>query len=57
MRRVYADFCQFDDVEGLVDAICEACNSFTIDVLKRLVDSMLSRLGAVLAAKGIQTKY
>ncbi len=56
MRRVYADFRQFDDVESLVDAICEASNSFTIDELKRLVDSMLSRLGAVLPAKGVQTK-
>ena len=57
VRRVYADFHQFDDVESLIDAICEAWDSFTIDKLKRLLDAMPSRIGAVLPSKDAQNKY
>ena len=57
VRMVYAGFKQYDDYSTLVNAIADAWDEISREQLRTLVDSMPSRIEAVLACNGGPTKY
>ena len=57
VRMVYAGFKQYDDYSTLVKSITDAWDEISREQLRSLVDSMPSRMGAVLACNGGPTKY
>ena len=52
VRMVYAGLKQCDDYSTLVNAIADAWDKISREQLRTLVDSMPSRMGAVLACNG-----
>ena len=55
--KFYKDFCQFDDVESLTEAVAAAWDSLDIEYLRKLVHSMQKRSTEVIEKNGGRTDY
>ena len=57
VRDVYADCRQFNSVDELKKAILDAWSRISVEVLKKLVDSMKNRIFSTIQLSGCCTKY
>ncbi|CAJ0939039.1 unnamed protein product, partial [Mesorhabditis belari] len=56
-RRVYGNSTQYANVQALKDAITREWNAIPRSTIKKLVNSMLSRIFNVISLQGQTTKY